>query len=81
MVPKSHGLFPTATWNDQQYFITFIDDFLGYDYLYLIHKKSKSLDMFENYKVEVENQVNKRIRSDRSSEYYGRYDDLDEQRL
>ena len=32
--------FPTVSWNDQQYFITFIDDFSRYGYLYLIHEKS-----------------------------------------
>jgi len=40
------GLFPTASWNGQQYFITFIDDYSHYGYLYLIHEKSQSLDVF-----------------------------------
>ena len=76
------GSFPTVSWNGQQYFITFIDDFLGYGYLYLIHEKSQSLEVFKSFKVEVENQLNKRIkniRSDRGGEYYGRYDGLGEQ--
>ena len=34
------GPFPTVSWNGQQYFITFIDDFSRYDYFYLIHEKS-----------------------------------------
>ena len=34
------GPFPTVSWNGQQYFITFIDDFSHYGYLYLIHEKS-----------------------------------------
>ena len=70
------GLFLTASWNGQTYFITFIDDFSRYGYLYLIHEKSQSLDVFKNYKAEVENQLNKRIksvRSNRGGEYYGRY--------
>ena len=40
--------------------------------------------MFKNYKAEVENQLNKRIksiRSNRGDEYYGRYDESGEQRL
>ena len=49
------GPFPTASWNGQTYFITFIDDFSRYGYLYLIHDKSQSLDVFKNYKAEVEN--------------------------
>ncbi|WJZ95165.1 hypothetical protein VitviT2T_013955 [Vitis vinifera] len=77
------GPFPTASWNGQQYFITFIDDYSRYGYLYLIHEKSQSLDVFKNFKVEVENQLSKKIkavRSDRGGEYYGRYDGSGEQR-
>ena len=57
------GLFPTVSWNDQKYFITFIDDFSRYGYLYLIHEKSQSLEVFKSFKVEVENQLNKRIKT------------------
>ena len=42
-----------------------------------------TLDVFKSFKVEVENQLNKRIksvRSDRGGEYYGRYDESGEQR-
>ena len=55
----------------------FIDDYSRYVYLYLIHEKSQSLDVFKNYKDKVENQLGKRIkfvRSNRGGEYYGRYD-------
>ena len=58
--------------NDQQYFITFIDDFSHYGYLYLIHEKSQSPEVFKSFKVEVENQPNKRIKnviSDHGGEY------------
>ena len=34
------GPFPMATWNGQQYFITFIDDYSRYGYIFLIHEKS-----------------------------------------
>ncbi|RVW88887.1 Retrovirus-related Pol polyprotein from transposon TNT 1-94 [Vitis vinifera] len=77
------GPYPTASWNGQQYFITFIDDYSRYGYLFLIHEKSQSLDVFKTFKVEVELQLNKRIksvRSDRGGEYYGRYDGSGEQR-
>ena len=70
------GPFPKASWNGQQYFISFIDDYSRYGYLYLIKKKSQLLDMFKAFKAEVENQLNKRIKAvkfDRGSEYYGRY--------
>ncbi|KAL6320066.1 hypothetical protein AAG906_004463 [Vitis piasezkii] len=77
------GPFPTPSWNGQQYYITFIDDYSRYGYLYLIHDKSQSLDVFKNFKAEVENQLSKKInvvRSYHGSEYYGRYDGSDEQR-
>ena len=77
------GPFPTASWNGQQYFITFIDDYSRYGYLYLIHEKSQSLDVFKASKAEVENQLGtkiKAVKSDRGGEYYGRYDGSGEQR-
>ena len=77
------GPFPTPSWNGQQYFISFIDDYFRYAYLYLIHDKSQSLDMFKYFKVEVENQLNKRIKNvrfDRDGEYYGKYNGSGEQR-
>ncbi|RVW94715.1 Retrovirus-related Pol polyprotein from transposon TNT 1-94 [Vitis vinifera] len=77
------GPYPTTSWNGQQYFITFIDDYSRYGYLFLIHEKSQSLDLFKTFKAEVELQLNKRIksvRSDRGGEYYGRYDGSGEQR-
>nr|KAJ0213750.1 hypothetical protein LSAT_V11C400160130 [Lactuca sativa] len=77
------GPFPSASWNGQQYFISFIDDYSRYGYLYLIHEKSQSLEVFKSFKLEVENQLNKKIkcvRSDRGGEYYGRYDGSGEQR-
>ena len=60
----------------QKYFITFIDDFSRYMYLYMLHNKSEALDAFKSFKVEVEKQCGKQIkivRSDRGGEYYGRY--------
>ena len=76
------GPFLTSSWNGQQYFITFIDNYSHYDYFYLIHEKSQSLDVFKNFKAEVENQLSKKIkavRSDHGGEYYGRYDGFGEQ--
>ena len=34
------GSFPMTSWNGQQYFISFIDNYSHYGYLYLIHEKS-----------------------------------------
>jgi transposase InsO family protein len=57
----------------KHYFITFIDDFSRYTYVYLMKNKDESFDMFKKYKTEVENQKNKRmkvLRSDRGGEYF-----------
>lgn len=77
------GPFPMASWNGQQYLIIFIDNYSRFGYLYLIHEKSQSLDIFKSFKAEVELQLGKKIkvvRSDRSGEYYGKYDGSREQR-
>ncbi|RVW29936.1 Retrovirus-related Pol polyprotein from transposon TNT 1-94 [Vitis vinifera] len=60
----------------QKYFISFIDDFSRYMYLYILHNKHEALDAFKVFKAEVEKQYGKQInivRSDRGGEYYGRY--------
>ncbi|RVW82676.1 Retrovirus-related Pol polyprotein from transposon TNT 1-94 [Vitis vinifera] len=60
----------------QKYFISFIDDFSRYMYLYILHNKHEALDTFKVFKAEVEKQYGKQIkimRSNRSGEYYGRY--------
>ena len=47
-------------------------------------EKSQSLEVFKSFKVEVENQLSKRIRnvrSDSGGEYYGKYDGSGEQHL
>ncbi|GJS31237.1 putative zinc finger, CCHC-type containing protein [Tanacetum coccineum] len=60
-------------------FITFIDDYSRYMYLFLINEKSESLEMFKTFKAEVENQLDRKIkvvRSDRGGEYYCRHTDV-----
>ncbi|KAL8140724.1 hypothetical protein V2J09_006745 [Rumex salicifolius] len=71
------GPFSTAAWNDQQYFITFIDDYSRYGYLYLIREKSQSLDVFRSYKAEVELQLGKKIKAV-TSDCGGEYDMTDQ---
>jgi len=76
------GPFPTPSWNGQQYFISFIDDYSRYGYLYLIHEKSQSLNIYKSFKAEVELQLGKKIKTvkfDRGGEYYGKYDGSGEQ--
>ena len=56
----------------KKYFITFIDDCTRYCYVYLLNSKDETIDAFRQYKTEVENQLDKKIkkiRSDRGGEY------------
>ena len=50
-----------------KYFITFIDDFSRYGYVYLINDKSLALEKFKIFKMEVENQCGKSIKVVRSN--------------
>ena len=53
------GLYSIPTINRHKYFISFIDDFSRYSYVYLIREKYEALDVFKIYKVVVENQLNR----------------------
>lgn len=60
------------TRSGKKYFITFIDDYTRYYYVYLLKNKDEVLEMFKHYKSEVENQLNKMIkvlRSNKGGEY------------
>ncbi|KAI3703897.1 hypothetical protein L1987_74093 [Smallanthus sonchifolius] len=73
------GLYTVSGITGQTSFITFIDDYSRYMYLYLIKEKSESLATFKDYKSEVEKQLDlqfKVVRSDRGGEYYGRHTDV-----
>ena len=47
---------PDMDADSPKYFITFIDDYSQYMYLYLLRSKDEALDTFKVFKVEVENQ-------------------------
>ena len=54
------------------YFITFIDDYSRYGYVYLMRYKSEAFEKFKDFRAEVEKQLGKNIkslRSDRGGEY------------
>jgi Integrase core domain len=73
------GPFPIVGLNGHKLFIIFIDDYSHYVYVYLISEKSETLDKLKNFKAEVENRHNlkiKVVRSDRGYEYYGRHTDF-----
>jgi hypothetical protein len=57
----------------KKYFITFIDDATRYCQLYLVKPKDEALNCFKIYKIEVENQLEKkikRVRSDRGGSIF-----------
>ena len=58
-----------------EYFVTFIDDYSRYVYVYLMQHKSDTFEKFKEYRAEVENQLGKTIknlRSNRGGEYLDR---------
>ncbi|XP_024026929.1 photosynthetic NDH subunit of subcomplex B 2, chloroplastic [Morus notabilis] len=62
--------------------ITFIDDYSRFSYLYLIHEKSQLVDVFKEFKAEVELQLGKKIKAvkfDFGGKYYSRFDRSGEQ--
>jgi transposase InsO family protein len=57
----------------KRYFITFIDDCIGFCYVYLMKTKDEALHYFKIYKAKIENQLDKKIkhlRSDHGGEYF-----------
>ena len=46
-----------------EYFISFIDDYSRYGYLYLMEHKFEALEKFKEYKPEVENLLGKTIKT------------------
>jgi transposase InsO family protein len=57
----------------KRYFITFIDDYTRFCYVYLMRTKDEALHYFKIYKAEVENQLEKkikRLRSDHGGDYF-----------
>ena len=66
------GPFSISARGGFRYFITFTDDFSKYGYVYLMTHKSDALERFKEFKNEVENQLDRKIkvlRSDRGGEY------------
>lgn len=56
------------------YFITFIDDYSWYSYVYVMKCKLESLEMFREFRAQVEKQIGKHIkvlRSDHRGKYMG----------
>ena len=55
-----------------EYFVTFIDDYSRYSYVYLMHKKSETFGKFKEFMAEAKKQLGKSLktlRSDQGGEY------------
>ncbi|GJZ38410.1 retrotransposon protein, putative, ty1-copia subclass [Tanacetum coccineum] len=66
------GPFRTVSRQGASYFVTFIDDFSCYGYVYLLKHKHEVFETFKVFQKEVENQLGKTIKSlrfDRGGEY------------
>jgi IS30 family transposase len=64
---------------EKRYFMTLTDDATKYCYVFLLKTKDEVLECFKTYKVEVEKQLEKKIkhiRSDRGGEYFSNKFDL-----
>ncbi|KAJ9561425.1 hypothetical protein OSB04_006585 [Centaurea solstitialis] len=62
----------STTKDGNLYYVTFIDDYSRYGYVYLIKHKSDTFEKFKEFKHEVENQLGRKIKilhSDRGGEY------------
>ena len=60
------GSFSVHARGGYEYFITFIDDYSRYGYVYLMKKKYEALDKFKEFKAESEKQLKRHIKSLRS---------------
>ena len=66
------GSLRTKTHRGMEYFITFTNDYSRYRYIYLLIYKSEAVEKFKEFKLEVENQLGRSIKSlnnDKSGEY------------
>ncbi|KAL0405429.1 UNVERIFIED_CONTAM: Retrovirus-related Pol polyprotein from transposon TNT 1-94 [Sesamum latifolium] len=71
-VPNVCGPLSIPARGGFSYFITFTDDHSRYGYVYLMRYKFEAFERFKEYRLEVENQTNRKIkalRSDRGGEY------------
>ena len=73
-----YGPFDVNSFGKERYFITFIDDYSRYGYVYLLHEKYQAVDALEIYLNELERHLERNVkvvRYDRCMEYYGRYNE------
>ena len=57
------GPMSTSARGGYEYFVTFIDDYSRYRYIYLMRHKSEAFEKFKEFKAEVENHQGRSIKS------------------
>ena len=65
------GPFATQARGGYEYYVTFIDDYSRYEYVYLIRRKLEAFEKFKEFHAETEKQLGKNLkvlRSDRGGE-------------
>ena len=60
------GPMSTQARGGYEYFITFIDDYSRFGYVYLMKQKFEAFEKYKEFKAEVENQLGKHIKAIRS---------------
>ena len=60
------GPMSTQARGGYEYFITFIDDYSRFGYVYLMKQKFEAFEKYKEFKAEVENQLGKHIKDIRS---------------
>ena len=61
-----YGPMSTQARGGYEYFITFIDDYSRFGYVYLMKQKFEAFEKYKEFKAEVENQLGKHIKAIRS---------------
>jgi GAG-pre-integrase domain len=56
------GPFDVPSFSKDKYFITFIDDYSRYGFIYLLHEKSQSVDALKIFVTEVERQLERKVK-------------------
>ena len=64
--------FATQARGGYEYYVTFIDDYSRYGYVYLMRRKSETFEKFKEFRAEAKKQLGKSLkvlRSDQCGEY------------
>ena len=66
------GKSPTPSHSRKEYYVSFIDDYSRYVWIYFMHEKSEVFTIFKKWRAQVETQTSKKVRflrTDNGGEY------------